>query len=183
MTDAEEDLSEEDSSHPKERSLPAPVQDHQMKDRPAAVIQQHRPVRRRKTHACMIKVHQQRKKAKAKKAPRDTVPENRSSALTTFISNPQDIEIDASSQPNLKEDYRTITILLRRYGVWIEAKEYRRSSIIEAILEVRRDNPQRNLILYNKNSRGIALEDCPTHEDDFVCLNTDISGFPAELEL
>ncbi|KAI0399044.1 hypothetical protein F4802DRAFT_72080 [Xylaria palmicola] len=113
----------------------------------------------------------------------ETPPAGRSSALTTFISSPPSLELHNTSQPNLLQDSRMMTILIRQDGEWEEIKECQRCSIIDAIKEVRRDNPEQDWFLYNKDGRGITLEQCPTHEDDFVCLNTDSSGFPANLIL
>jgi hypothetical protein len=76
-----------------------------------------------------------------------------------------------------------MTILLRKDGEWREAGVRRRGSIIEGIAKVREENRAEQLFLSCKEGRGLALEDCATLNDNVVCLNTDTSGFPAEVEL
>ncbi|KAI1322080.1 hypothetical protein F5Y16DRAFT_55896 [Xylariaceae sp. FL0255] len=127
---------------------------------------------------------QQKRKPKTKKLRGNKTPPNRSSALTTFISNPQDVEVDTSSQPKLIGDNLTMTILLRQDGEWVNARKCPRGSVMEAILELQRQDPERALLSYSKDGRGIALKDCPTHEDDFIylCTNTDMSNFLEEKE-
>ncbi|KAI0810062.1 hypothetical protein GGR55DRAFT_689243 [Xylaria sp. FL0064] len=177
VDEADQDVGE--SNHTGGVSVPAPAsKDRKMRDRPAVV--QLRPIRRRKSRAHMIQKHQGKRKPKAKKVSRKALPADRSSALTTFISAPPSLEPHNTSQLNLLQDSRMMTILIRQNGEWEEIKECRRCSIIEAITEVRRENSGQKWFLFNKDGRGISLEDCPTHEDDFVCLNTDASGFPAE---
>jgi hypothetical protein len=100
--------------------------------------------------------------------------------LTTFIPDPPSVDPTKTSQLMLlANSAHMMAILLRQDGQWIDVGEFRRDAIIEAIAQVRRSNPDREWFLYNKDGRGIALEDCPTHEDNFICLDTDSSGFPA----
>ncbi|KAJ3556683.1 hypothetical protein NPX13_g10084 [Xylaria arbuscula] len=113
----------------------------------------------------------------------ETPPAGRSSALTTFVSSPPSLELHDTSQPNLLQDSRKMMILMRRDGEWEDVKECRRCSIIDTIEKVRNDNPEQDWLLYNKDGRGITIEQCPTHEDDFICLNIDQNGFPADLIL
>ncbi|KAI1327070.1 hypothetical protein F5Y16DRAFT_208650 [Xylariaceae sp. FL0255] len=184
MPDAgEEDKNAGGSSHPDGDATPDPAQDHPMRDRSVAV--RPRPARRGKTKVRTIQVNRQKRKTKNKKIRGNKTPPNRSSALTTFISNPQDVEVDTSSQPKLIGDNLTITIFLRQDGEWVNARECPRGSIIEAILELQRQDPERALLSYSKDSRGIVLKDCPTYKDDFIYLytSTDISNFLVEEEL
>lgn len=81
------------------------------------------------------------------------------------------------SQP----DNREVTILIRdESGSWADENRCRRRSIIEGIDEVRRANPGQDLSLYDKDGLGLEVADCPTHENDFVCLTNNRAGFPAD---
>ncbi|KAI1192075.1 hypothetical protein F5B17DRAFT_379380 [Nemania serpens] len=164
MTDADEaDQDTSGPNHTGEVSTQAPARDHEMRDRPVVV---HRRTVPRLRSRRGIRICQRNKKKKSNKNnSRETLPADRSSALTTFVSSPLHLESHGTSQPNLIQD------------------KCRRYSIIDAIAEVQRNNPEQDWFLYNKNSRGIALEDCPTHEDDFIYLNVDTSGFLADLIL
>ncbi|KAI0525803.1 hypothetical protein F5B22DRAFT_633212 [Xylaria bambusicola] len=166
----------------REVSAPAPVQEREMRDRPVAVrrktiIPRHKSRRR-------IRIRQSNKK---NKAPKNISPETplvgRSSALTTFVSGPPRLELQDTSQPALLQDSRKMMILMRRDGEWEDVKECRRCSVIDAIEQVRDDNPEQDWFLYDKDGRGMSVEQCLTHEDDFICLNTDENGFPADLIL
>lgn len=61
----------------------------------------------------------------------------------TFISTPLSPEQYNMSQLKLFEDNRMMTILIQRDGEWEAIKMCRSSSIINAITEVRRENPGR----------------------------------------
>ena len=152
------------------------AQDTEMNDyRP---VVRTRPKPKRKRHARGI-IYQRKQKARDKiNASRS--PAKRSSALTTFIPDSPSVDPTNTSQLMLlANSAQMMAILLRQDGQWIDVGEFRRDAITEAIAQVRRSNPDREWFLYNKDGRGIALEDCPTHEDDFICLDTDSSGFPA----
>lgn len=135
----------------------------------------------RKRHPRGI-VEQWKRREKNKKEQRGPSGANRSSALTTFVPDRESVDPDDTARMPL-EYAAKMTILLRQDGEWKEVKECRRSDIVESIDEVRRDFLDQHWFLYDKDGRGIDLKDCLTHENDFVCLNTDSSGFPAELIL
>lgn len=76
-------------------------------------------------------------------------------ALTTFISAPRSYEPHNTSQPKLLQDDRTMTILIRRDGEWEEIKECRRSLIIDAIIEVGRENSGQEWHLVRSKTKSI----------------------------
>ncbi|KAI1420247.1 hypothetical protein F5Y12DRAFT_773917 [Xylaria sp. FL1777] len=137
-----------------------------------------RPKPKRKRHARDI-IYQRKQKARDK-INTSRSPAKTSSALTTFIPDPPSVGPTNTSQLMLlANSAQMMAILLRQDEQWIDVGEFRRDAIIEAMAQVRRSKPDREWFLYNKDGRGIALEDCPTHEDDFIYLDTDSSGFPA----
>ncbi|KAJ8131856.1 hypothetical protein O1611_g1767 [Lasiodiplodia mahajangana] len=160
------------------------AQDIEMNDYRPAVCTDYRPVvhtrpkPKHKQHARGI-IYQRKQKARDKiNAPGS--PAKRSSALTTFIPDPPSVDPTNTSQLMLlANSAQMMAILLQQDGQWIDVREFRRDAIIEAIAQVQLSNPDQEWFLYNKDGRGIALEDCPTHEDDFIYLDTDSSGFPA----
>ncbi|ROT37121.1 hypothetical protein SODALDRAFT_400815 [Sodiomyces alkalinus F11] len=181
MVDAAEEI-----AVPGERNqpadLPAPTgnEDEEMRDAPA--FSKHRKPRRprqtlvKKTarldrHGDMpVAMAEPRERIRRVPAHSEATPSgvvaDRSSAVTTFIP--------------AGPDHRQMTILLRKDGEWVDARRYRRASIIQGIFEVRRENQGQKLRLYKQNGRGIEAKDCPTLHDDSVYLSTDASGFPAE---
>ncbi|KAI1181392.1 hypothetical protein F5B17DRAFT_425498 [Nemania serpens] len=179
VNEADQDTS--GPNHTAEVSVPGAARDQKMRDWPVAVYG--RTIPRLRSRGGIRKYQRNKKKKPKNNSSRETLPADRSSALTTFVSSPPNLESHGTSQPNLLQGSRKMTILIRRDGEWEDVKECRRCSVIDAIAEVRDNNPGPEWFLYNKNGRGIALEDCPTHEDDFVCLNVDASGFPADLIL
>ncbi|KAI3339671.1 hypothetical protein F4824DRAFT_454389 [Ustulina deusta] len=108
-------------------------------------------------------------------------PPDGSSALTTSAQDTSSPELQLQNKTRV-EDTRIMRILMQQDGEWVEVKKCRRSSIVEAITEVRRNTPGQ-WYLFNKDGRGIDLEDCYKHEDDFVCLGTNESSFLEEEEL
>ncbi|KAM9877582.1 hypothetical protein VDGL01_08318 [Verticillium dahliae] len=109
---------------------------------------------------------------------------DQSSAVTAFRSDHQELRTESEVQQTaiIGPLDPQMTILLRGYGEWREVGLCRRRSIIEGITKVREQNQAQQLFLFTGEGRGLALEDCATHNDDVVCLNTDTSGFPAEVE-
>lgn len=110
---------------------------------------------------------------------------DQSPAVTTFRSDRQELRTESGVQQTsiIGPLDPQMTILLRKDGEWREAGVRRRGSIIEGIAKVREENRAEQLFLSCKEGRGLALEDCATLNDNVVCLNTDTSGFPAEVEL
>jgi hypothetical protein len=110
---------------------------------------------------------------------------DRSSAITAFCPQRQELGTVSEVQQNaiMRPLDRQMTILIRKGGEWREVGLHRRGSIIKGIAKVREENRGQQLFLYSREGRGLALEDCATLTDDIVCLNTETSGFPAEVEL
>ncbi|EGY23465.1 uncharacterized protein VDAG_04903 [Verticillium dahliae VdLs.17] len=192
----------EEPNQPNGSSAEAPVEDNEMEDAPALsqLQKRNRPRMARKRQqqnvgATKGKIQKrgpdggsstvtalQRSLQVSKPAPQETGLGDRSSALTTFIPGSLGLsrEAQVASQAVLRLDDREMTILIRRNGDWVDAKPCRRRSIVEGIAQVERENEGREWFLFDKDGRGIKPAVCPTLPDDFVCLNTETSVFPAQ---
>ncbi|KAI3328435.1 hypothetical protein F4824DRAFT_483653 [Ustulina deusta] len=101
MSDVDEaDQDANNPDHTREISVPASLQEHEMRDRPVAVHLRTILPRRKKSRR-RIRIRQPNKKNKAPKNISLETPPDRSSALTAFISSPPSLESYNISQPNL----------------------------------------------------------------------------------
>jgi hypothetical protein len=172
-----------DLHHSAGASGPTIPEDDEMRDAPAFS----RPVQRKRPRKETDRNNQQRVRkrnlqANGPASKKDALTD-RSSALTTFIPpGPPALPVEQREESNqdLQPDNREMRILVRNDSGWIDARRCRRRSIIKGIDEVRREYQGQKLLLYDKDGLGIHVDDCPTHADDFVCLSSDDSGFPAD---
>ncbi|KAI1416950.1 hypothetical protein F5Y13DRAFT_204306 [Hypoxylon sp. FL1857] len=96
------------------------------------------------------------------------------SALTKFLPG------SSTSAPQYVELSRKMSVLVLQDHNWKEAAECKREEITTVVRRIWAELGS-NFYLYNKDGRGIAVEDCPGCSEDFVCLSTNSNeGFPAQ---
>lgn len=113
------------------------------------------------------------------KAVADTLTKEQqptSLALTTSAPAPSGLMPQNESQVPPQK----MVILVREKGDWNNIGEYLREDIVENLKEAW--NMREGYSLYTRDGRGIAIDDCPTHNDWRVCLSKDGpgEGFPAD---